>query len=192
MTRVRRIGLIVEDESDYLSIRTLVKRITNQERLGFRKIVGHGCGRISNKCLSWSQNLYYRGCDTLILVHDLDKKNIAELKEELELKLHQSKITNKLVCIPVEELEAWLLSDPEVLLKLFRLERLPKIGNNPESITSPKEKLRDYIRNCSGKKSTYLNTKHNELIARHISIDAIYEKCQSFVSFHDFLAKQKY
>ena len=128
----------------------------------------------------------------LLLIHDLDRKTLGELKKGLEDELNTSPISNKLVCIPVEELEAWLMSDPKTLKDIFNLKRLPKIGNKPESISSPKEKLGEFIYSCSDKKVRFLHTKHNVVIANLIPINEIDKKCPSFKPFNEFVSNQKY
>ena len=192
MSKVRSIGIIVEDNSDFLAIRELIKRIAKKDKLTFKKVIGNGCGRIKNKCLAWSKNLNRRGCNMLILVHDLDRKILSDLHFELDVELKTSPISNRLVCIPTEELEAWLMSDPKILKEIFGLKRIPKIGNKPESISSPKERLGEHIKFCSDKKTTFLHTKHNEVIAKQISIEEIDKKCKSFRPFHKFVSEQKY
>lgn len=192
MTKVKGIGIIVEDNSDFLAIKELIKRISKKDNLTFKKFVGNGCGRIKSKCLAWSENLHRRGCNMLLLIHDLDRKTLNDLNSELKKELDDSPITNKLICIPVEELEAWLLSDPKTLKDIFKLKRLPKIGNKPELISSPKEKLGEFIYACSDKKVRFLHTKHNQVIASKIPIELIDKKCPSFKPFNKFIADQNY
>src|SRR5680860_1171714 len=101
MSKVKSIGLIVEDNSDYTCFTTLIKRIAKKDNIKFKKVIGYGCGQIKKKALLWSTNLHQRGCNVLILVQDLDRNNLAELKLQLEKAVEESPVESKLVCIPV-------------------------------------------------------------------------------------------
>lgn len=191
LSKVKSIGLIVEDDSDFSCFITLIKRIANRENIKFKKVIGNGCGKIKKKAFAWSSNLHLRGCNVLILVQDLDRNNLKKLKPELECALNNCPIKTRLICIPIEELEAWLLSDPQGIKNAFNLKRLPNINGSPESVNSPKEKLRDLIYNCSDKNLLYI-TKHNEKIAKEISIDTVKSKCPSFVDLYDFVNGLKF
>ena len=186
MSKVKSIGLIVEDNSDFKCLTTLISRTTGRDNISFKKVIGNGCGKIKKKALAWSENLSLRGCNVLILVQDLDRNKLKTLKNDLDTILKDSPISQKLVCIPVEELEAWLLSDKQALKKTFSLKRLPKVSGKPETIVSPKEKLRDQLYSCSDKNVFYI-TKHNEKIAENISIKLMEQKCPSFKKLSNFI-----
>ena len=191
MSKVKSIGLIVEDNSDFNCLVTIIKRIVKKDNIKFKKVIGNGCGKIKKKALAWSENLHHRGCNVLILIQDLDRNDLKKLKKELEDVLSTSPISTRLICIPVEELEAWLLSDQKGLKETFNLKRLPKLSGKPETIKSPKEKLRDLIYSCSDKNVLYI-TKHNERIAQDISIEEIDKKCPSFSELNTFVNELKF
>ena len=191
MSKVKSIGLIVEDNSDFSCFTTLIKRIANRQNIKFKKFIGNGCGKIKKKALAWSTILYQRGCNVLILAQDLDRNDLNILKSELEASLKDSPINTRLICIPIEELEAWLISDPQGLKNTFSLKRLPKFKGKPETIDSPKEKLRDRIYYCSDKNLLYI-TKHNDKIAQEISIEQVKSKCPSFEKLYVFVNDLKF
>ena len=188
MSKIRRIGLIVEDISDYESIRILIKRITNKDKLKFKKSIAHGCGKIKRKASGWAVDLHRRGCNMLILVHDLDRNILLKLREDLENELSSSPLEYNFVCIPIEEIEAWFLSDPEGIKTTFSLKRKPKVKGYPETISSPKEKLEDYVYSCSEKSKRYINTKHNSLLSEKLSLTKMKSKCPSFNALHVFVS----
>jgi hypothetical protein len=192
MTKVKSIGIIAEDNSDYETSKVLIKRIIKKDNISFKKAIGNGCGKIKRKALDYSRDLKNRGCNLLILLHDLDRNQLVTLKAELDCKLEDSYIQNYFVCIPIEEIEAWLLSDPNGIKVALNLRRAPNVKGQPEQIPSPKEKLEELVSICSNKEKVYLNTKHNELIASKICIDTVKQKCNSFQLLHDFLQAQKY
>jgi hypothetical protein len=192
LSKINCIGIIAEDDSDFETAKAIIKRLAKKDNLSFKKAIGDGCGKIKRKAASYAIDLNRRGCDMLILLHDLDRNDVALLKSELEKKLHESPIIKKLVCIPTEEIEAWYLSDPDGLKEAFSLKRKPKIPGNPESIPSPKEKLGELIYSCSDKNVIYLNTKHNKILGEKLSIELMKEKCISFKLLHDFIGLYKY
>lgn len=192
MSKVKCVGIIAEDKSDFDSSKALIKRMAKKDNIAFKKAIGNGCGKLKRKAGDYAIDLKKRGCDMLVLLHDLDRNDLDKLKKELDEKLSQSPIKNKFVCIPIEEIEAWFLSDPDCLQGLFKLQRKPKIKGNPQTISSPKEKLEEYINHCSDKKTVYLNTEHNKKIAEIISIDLMKSKCNSFKLLHDFVKEQSF
>jgi Domain of unknown function (DUF4276) len=190
--KIKAIGLIVEDNSDFFSIKTLISRIVEKDNLTFKKAIGNGCGKMKRKALSYANNLSQKGCDLVILVHDLDRNKHIELQKELETLMKSSNAKNTFVCIPIEEIEGWFLSDLKGIKESFQLDRIPKITGNPETIKSPKEKLEDIVLHYSNKSKVYLNTKHNNLLSNKICLDKMKKKCQSFSSLYDFVIGYEY
>jgi len=192
MSKIKCVGVIAEDDSDFNSVRILVKRIAGKDNIAFKKKIGDGCGKVKRKCSVWAEDLFQRQCDALIVVHDLDRSVLSQLESDLAERLSSASIARRLICIPVEELESWFLSDPKSIKSALSLSRIPKASGRPETITSPKEYLRDQVASCSGSRRIYLTTKHNELLAQHVSIELARAKCPSFERFHDFVAGQRY
>jgi len=186
--RPPRVGIIAEDDSDVAAAKVLIRRLAKRDSIGFKKFVGHGCGRIKRKCQSWAITLKIKGCRYLVLIHDLDRNNLDALRTDLDAALSPSPITPYLICIPVEEMEAWWLSDPQAIQKALNLKVTPEVKGLPQSIASPKEYLGKLVRQCSYKTKTYLNTEHNAKIAEYLSLSKA-KKCDSFIPLCDFVAK---
>lgn len=186
--RAPLVGIIAEDDSDVDAASVLIHRISERDSVGVRRFVGHGCGRIKRKCRSWAENLRAKGCRFLILIHDLDRNDLEVLRQQIEDAITPSPIMPHLVCIPVEEMEAWWLSDPEAIRSALNLRQSPQINGHPERISSPKERLGSIVRQYSQKTKVYLNTKHNVKIAEYLDLTKA-KQCKSFVPFHDFVAK---
>ena len=70
-----KIGVIAEEHNDIDVIYQLTCRLTPENTFTFSRRVAHGCGRLANKCQSWSRDLVRRGCTHLIVIHDLDDKD---------------------------------------------------------------------------------------------------------------------
>lgn len=192
MSKIKEIGLIVEDNSDFESLSILIKRLTKKDNLKFRKAIGNGCGKLRRKALMYADNLAKKGCNMVIIVHDLDRNSYAELYNELSNKMLESSAKFNFVCIPVEEIEAWFLSDLGAIKTTFNLMRLPRISGAPETITSPKEKIGELVRSNSNNTKLYLNTKHNAKLSESISIERLISKCDSFRKLNDFVMQHRY
>lgn len=191
MSKVKSIGLIVEDDSDFEAFKILIQRIIKKDNLKFRKAVGNGCGKLKKKAISYAANLHQKGCNMIILVHDLDRNDLNELYNELEEKLLNCPAQHKFICIPIEEIEAWFLSDPESIKSTFNLSNFPIIKGNPETISSPKERIENLVRQYSNKTQLYL-TKHNSKLSENVSLEVVKTKCNSFKILNDFLLEHKY
>lgn len=190
--KVSVVGVIAEDNSDFEALCTLIRRIAGNEKVAFKKKIGNGCGRIRHKCLAWSNELKDAGCHMLIVVHDRDRNDLELLRKDLTDKLKASTFSNRIICIPVEELEAWFLSDPQCIKTVFNLQRPPKIHGSPEYINSPKEKIGELVRVISNDRRVYLNTSHNSRLAQVLSISEAVKKCPSFKELHEFVSAQSF
>ncbi len=179
------IGIIAEEMSDVDVLDELISKIA-KKRYSIHQFVGHGCGKIIGKCHAWSANLRAQGCKLLILLHDLDQRNIAQLREALGTALSPSAIPTHVIVIPVRELEAWLLADHEAIAKALKLKhRLNRVGM-PELVNRPKEYLGDLVFRRSGKEIYYVNSVHNVQIAKAANV-ANLRRCLSFVPLERFI-----
>ncbi len=180
-----RIGIIAEDASDVKVIAELIRKIC-LKNYGISQFVGEGCGRIVGKCRAWSEQLKERGCKYLLIVHDADGKDVKSLENVLTKGLNTSPIDNYVIVIPVQEIEAWLLSDEKAIMTAMHLRKKLRRVNSPEKISDPKKKLGEIIYVYSQKKIIYVNTIHNQKIANACSIDAL-RRCESFGAFYNFI-----
>lgn len=181
------VGIIAEDDSDVDSVNVLIKRITNNERIGEKKFLGKGCGKIKNKAKRWANILKEKGCSSLILIQDLDKNDLSTLEYQLNEILNPSPFKNYLICIPIKEFEAWLLSDTSAIKEVFSLSNEPKIKGELFDIDNPKEYLSNLVLKYTNNRKRYINTIHNSLIARNVSIEKLIKKNPSFIPFYNFV-----
>lgn len=182
------IGVIAEDYSDVEVLKEIIKKVFLKKPFKVNKFVGNGCGKIKGKCHQWSHILHKQGCESLILIQDLDNSEVGELTGELQVALEQCPISNYIVIVPVREIESWLLCDPDAIRQALNLEHLPKEVPNPEAILDPKNKMRDIIRVASKKSVRYLNTAHNHRIAAEARLEKL-RKCNSFRPLEQFLSR---
>lgn len=186
----KKLGIIAEDISDIEVIKILGKKISGKS-VNSAHFVGKGCGPLKKKTPGWCKSLKTKGCDSILLVHDRDRKDAAKLRAELEAILQDAPQDIKIVAIPEEELEAWLLSDAAAINKALKLDDKFKKVNHPETVASPKEYIRDAVYKASDKKKSYINSVHNKLIAEYINIKEISQRCPSFAPFSGVFEKKK-
>lgn len=180
-----KIGVIAEDDSDVQVANELIKKISPRKEFVIRRFVGHGCGKLRSKCLSWAIQLKNQGCSMLIVFHDLDDRTLTDLEAEIKSLLRPCPIERHLIIIPIREIEAWLLSDHLAIKKALKLRRtFPRIAN-PQSIVNPKRMLGDLIFSKSDKRKRYV-VEDNQKIASHIQIVNI-RRCSSFLPLEHFI-----
>lgn len=163
-------GIIAEDESDVAVVRELTLALVRPHKLGFKRFVGNGCGKLRRKARAWADNLAQQGCLWIAVIHDLDANHEGMLRAELEDAIANCGRTT-IVLIPRREIEAWLLYDPAAIARAFRESAQPKLPGNPESLADPKKHLRDLIRRKYRKE--YLHTVHNAAIAKHVKLNLL-------------------
>jgi Domain of unknown function (DUF4276) len=123
-----------------------------------------------------------------IIVHDLDRnpENDAlndEVKLRKTLEASSSDVTNKCICIPIEEIEAWFWSDKEVVHHIGQGK-----GNaraNPHLISQPKEKLIELSKG-ENRKPRY-STNMNVELAEMLDLEICADRCPSFKDLVEFL-----
>jgi Domain of unknown function (DUF4276) len=183
------IGLIAEDETDCDAIRKIVHRV-----LGTNTRTKHwaskGCSTLKRKLSAKLGALSKEGCNAFIIVHDLDRNpqnnalnDEAKLRKTLETAASEVAAMNRHICIPIEELEAWFWSDPDVIKHIGRGKGEPKA--NPHLISKPKEQL---IKLSVGenRKPRY-STNMNAELAEMLNLDLCSDRCPSFRDLRNFL-----
>jgi hypothetical protein len=180
-------GLIAEDISDIEVIKKLAKKISGKS-ISAAHFIGKGCGPIKKKALGWCKAFETKGCTQILLIHDRDRNDAKTLLEQLSDSIRTAPQEKKLVVIPSEELEAWLLSDTKAIKLALKMRRAIKEEHHPEAIQSPKEYLGSAVWKISEKTISYVNAIHNPLIAEHIDVGKIRRKCPSFRPFSDFFS----
>jgi hypothetical protein len=186
LSKTLKIGVIAEETNDIEVLYELTSKIIRENSFSFKHFIGHGCGTLRRKCRPWAYDLMQRGCTLLVVIHDLDKRDESELRTDLEGKIEGLEFRRSLVLIPIEEIEAWLLSDPNAIKSVFNMRKLPSIPSQPERISDPKEFLSALVMQNS--KSRYLNTIHNRQIAAELVIESLKSRCPSFSRYPEFLS----
>ena len=132
-----KIGVIAEENNDVEVLYELTAKLVGENSFSFSRFVGHGCGKLRRKCEGWAKNLLTRGCSALVVIHDLDKRGELELRTTLETRVKAAGFSKSVVLIPIQEIEAWLLSDPKAIQQVFKMRKVPRIPSRPERIADP-------------------------------------------------------
>jgi hypothetical protein len=184
-----KIGIIAEDKSDVDVIKEILAKYLPLSSFSVKHFVGQGCGKLKSKCQAWAVNLEKAGCEHIMVFHDLDRNDEANLRRELNEKLSAPETPPALIIIPTEELEAWLLTDIEALRKTFSISAREKIKALPhaETIKSPKEYLQKLVRQTF--KKIYMNTLHNKTIAANIRLQQL-QSCKSYEPLDKYMCEE--
>lgn len=180
----KHIGIIAEDQSDVDVITHFLEKYVARNTFSIRKFVGNGCGKLRSKCGSWAATLFESGCHHVLLFHDLDRNNEASLRKLLLKKVPKAQFPNALIIIPIEELEAWLLSDESAVRDVFSLSKSPPRIKDCEAIRSPKEHLSKLVWSLGRKR--YLNTRHNGRLSAKVTLDSL-RRCPSYIPFDNYV-----
>lgn len=185
------IGIIAEDRSDCDAFAVLIRRIRGDggSRSAIRKSPTHGCGKLLRKAKAKLRELHSKGCDALVIVHDLDRNPAnQELRSERQLRELLEAIpypteARRYICIPVEELEAWFWCDQALLDLVAR--GFAKAHPSPHQIRQPKEKLIDASFRAHNK--PLFNTNKNQELAAELDLDLCASRCPAFNQFRTFI-----
>lgn len=187
-----RIGVLTEDETDSAAVGVLIRRIAKESSalsVGVTPRHGKGCSHLRRKAEANLKDLARQGCAGVVLLHDLDRNpSNGELNDERELRGRLDALAvpsglQRLVCIPVEELEAWFWSDPAVVREVGR-------GHgeghaSPHTIKKPKEALMR-LSHGANRKPRY-STNDNAQLANKLDLELCARRCPSFHSLREFV-----
>jgi hypothetical protein len=179
-----KMGIIAEDDSDVVVIRAFTLSLLGHRRIGFKRFVGHGGGRVRRKCSAWAQNLVRQGCSWVVVLHDLDDREEAQFRAELERAIATVKAEAKVVLLPKREIEAWLLYDSAAIAAVFNSSKHPRLPGNPEALPDPKDHLANIVWRYFQR--DYINTSHNEAIATQVDTNLL-KRSHSFSPHFPFV-----
>jgi hypothetical protein len=185
------IAVITEDKTDYDVVRKVVHRVLDPN-IKTKNWSSKGCGKLKRKLEAHLLELSKAGYNAFIIVHDLDRNpenNSLNDESELRKKLDSSSsvVTNKHICIPIEEMEAWFWSDPEVIKYIGKGKGSAK--PNPHLISQPKEKLIELSKG-ENRKPRY-STNMNVELAGMLDLKICADRCTSFKDLVEFLKSLK-
>lgn len=188
-----RIGVLAEDRTDCATLGVLIRRIVEQAGGNTVKISRYftgGCSHLRRKAKTGMAGFAEEGCSAVVLLHDLDRNpHNGELNDESVLRGKLKTIpvpsgVELLVCIPVEEIEAWFWSDPGVVREVGRDKG--QAHASPHLLKKPKEAL---IKLSVGdnRKARY-STNDNARLAEKLDLDLCEKRCPSFRELRAFIS----
>lgn len=187
-SRALRFGLIAEDRTDCDTVAVLMRRVAVTP-IGIDTYAAGGCGALRRKASRWLAQMASKGCAAAVIVHDLDRNpGNHELNDEAALHRRLAEIPVpsslvRLICIPVEELEAWFWSDPALVEQIGR--GRARASLSPHTIRSPKEQLQRLSADANHKPR--YNTNHNARLAEALDLERCASHCPSFSALREFV-----
>jgi len=145
-----------------------------------------GCAKLVRAAPTLMKELQACGCSMAVLLHDLDLDSANnELKDERKLRARLSALPvpaglELVICIPVEELEAWFWSDQAVL---DRIGKQARASSSPHMIKKPKEQL-GHLSWRTHHKVKYATTQ-NPKLAEILNLDLCAQRCPAFASLRE-------
>jgi uncharacterized protein DUF4276 len=188
------LGVLAEDDNDCEVIKVLIRRIFEARGVkpgAWRLKKGHdkGCANLRRKTERWLVDLAREGCTAAVVLHDLDRNPLnGSLNDEAVLQHRLEAIPvprgfERLICIPVEEIEAWFFSSERALEKACG--KPQKAHQSPHLIAKPKETLSKLSRDAS-KKPRYSENENHKL-AEVLELAECRKKCAAFAGLYSFV-----
>ena len=149
-----------------------------------------GCSTLKRKLSAKLRVMSNEGFNAFIIVHDLDRNpqnnslnDEVKLRQTLQTAVSEGDSIYKHICIPIEELEAWFWSDPDVIKHVGR--GRGEAATNPHLIKNPKGKLMA-LSAGENRKPRY-STNMNVELAEMLNLEICSDRCPSFKDLRNFL-----
>lgn len=183
------LGVLAEDTNDCDVIDMLIGRILAEKQVSAGQYKVHrradkGCAKLLRKARPWIRELTDRGCRSIILVHDRDSNDEAQLRAKLSA-LPVPRGVRRLVCIPVEEIEAWFFASPRALQLVCRDRGASYVHPSPHLIANPKEKLKEL--SLGANRRPRYSENDNARLAAALELDACARRCPAFRELRQFI-----
>jgi hypothetical protein len=183
------VGLLGESENDCRIVTTVFQRILEERQVSvahYRVIhrAGNGASKLLGNCQRWIRELSGRGCRHIIVLHDRDRHDEAQLRAKLNAVPVPPGI-RRLVCIPVEEIEAWFFSSEQAMRLICG--DAAQSRERPETIRNPKEELTRLSRAQPGR--TRYSPNDGPRIAEVLELDVCAMRCPAFKELRGFVVE---
>lgn len=181
-------GVLAEDASDLEVLKVLIRRIANDSKVTIKGKPYAGCGDLLSKGTRGIQALHDVGISKLIICYDADDCNPEERYNEIVSRIIRPSKVDLTFCalVPVQEIEAWLLSDLAAVKKIFSSFRDEREIASPENLRNPKEFLEKILRRRDNK-PVYTDSTYNSKIAQHIDLFKLADKCISAIPLFELV-----
>ncbi len=181
------VGILAESENDCRVVSTLIRRILINKQISPSHYptvhrATQGCAKLRAKCELWLRELAQRGCRSIIVVHDRDRFDETRLRAEL-IKAKVPQGVKRLICIPVEEIEAWFFSCDNSMQLICGDDAQSHAW--PHTVRSPKEQLIMLSQNQFNRPRYSPND--GPQIAEILNIDICAARCSAFKYLREFV-----
>ena len=184
-------AVLAGDRTDAEALVELIKKISGQPNATVLRKGFKGCGNLNGK--AWSQIISFakRGATWFIICHDSDGKPPGKVRENFYPGIGGKKKFKHVhrIVVPVQELEAWIIADEVAINAAIPWLEIEPV-NQPEQLENPKEWLVRKSRVISSRRR-YIPAFHNAQVAKHLDIDKVMKKCNSFRELVDFVRDPK-
>ena len=180
------LAVLGEDRSDAETIVVLIKRILRDERATVKQKGFSGCGELRKKAAGQLRLFKEKGASRFVICHDADGPDPGPVRRLLEQEavVPREFRDHCAIVIPVQELESWILADPDAVTQVIRQFKIPSFPS-PESVENPKKEL--VRRSRSGRsRPLYAPTV---TIAKHLDLEIVASRCPSFLPLRDFVER---
>jgi hypothetical protein len=174
------IGLIVEGKYDKSALPILAARCRPNARFVTRECRGSVLGKISGLVQDLSD---HPDIEKILIVSDADGRDPQHLERELSSRILGSYPFPVIPIIIVQELETWLIADPEALKKIIGF---GKTFTNLETVRDAKSKLEKLFR------GTRYTSEMAGKIAGALDLDLLERRCPRFSLFKKAVVDPKY
>ena len=137
-------GVLGEDDSDFKTLKVLIRRLASDHTIPVRGKGFNGCGELLKHGWKFLKTLPDLGCTRLVIAHDADQRDTVEIKRKLTDKIISPsgvKTSTCLLLVPTQEIEAWLLADVASASNIFTGWKPKPEVRNPESISSLNDRI---------------------------------------------------
>lgn len=169
-----RVGFVVEGPDDEI----VVKGILEKLRVPFKIRVARGSGNLKRKAASYSELLRSSGCEKIIVIRDLNCDDYDSVRNDLA----ECLVNDIKLCIPIHEMESWLLADDAALSTVLHSHVSPV--SDPESVHDAKARMKEIFEKFG---RSYVPLKDLPQITHHLKLDAVRKKCGSYLTFENLV-----
>jgi len=180
-------AILGEDRSDANTLKTIIRRLLNNDRATIKSKGFSGCGELCRKAASVIRLFARQGASRFVICHDADGPDPQPVREKVHRKIVAPSGIKESCCIlvPVQELEAWIIADVAAIQTVIPKFQLKEI-RHPENIKNPKEWLVQQSRRNKSR-PLYSTTTYNESVAHYLDLDKVAQKCPSFKPLIEFV-----
>lgn len=181
-------GILGEDDSDVKTLKTIIRRIVNNNSIPIKGRGYDGCDEMLRKGAKDLKAMWAAGRRKFIVCLDADGPDPEPARATVRQKIVKPSQLDDACCIvvPVEEIEAWILADLDAVRRV--ISKFPQHHPiaSPENVPNPKEHLERLSKDSRGIR-LYEHSIHNEKVAMHLDLGLVKSKCHSYQPFENFV-----